>query len=102
MIDLDKDIEAEAKKIDEKIKKLQEQKKELAEKVKNQKQKTELARKVGLLVLSFDGKSFDYAELEKMFDEKLTSDFDRSFFGLKELAENDSRKPKKRGRKKAE
>lgn len=100
MYDLDKDIESEARKIDEKIKKLQEQKKELAEKLAAEKQQFDLARKVGLLVVNeFKGKHFTYTDFEELLDKHLVSDFDRGFFGLTILAADDERRPKKRGRK---
>jgi len=95
---LDFDIESEAQKIDQKIKKLQEQKAQLKERLEQEKNQNELARKVGKLILTkFEGKSFEYQTLKTLLDEKLTSDFDRQFFGLSPLTDDDPRKPKKRG-----
>lgn len=100
MYDFDKDIETEARKIDEKIKKLQEEKSKLKEKLAAEKQQLDLARKVGLLIVNeFKGKHFVYTDLEKLFEKHLISDFDREFFGLTVLAADDERRPKKRGRK---
>ncbi len=70
--------------------------------MERQKQRLDLARKIGVLVLSFEGNPFEYEEFSKILDEKLTNDFDRTAFKLEVLAENDPRRPKKRGRKKAE
>lgn len=101
MYDLDKDIEAEAKKIEAKIKKLQEEKAKLKERMEAEKDRQELARKVGLIILSeFKGKAFDYETLLKVFDRLLVKDYDRQFFGLTPLAEDDPKRPKKRGRRK--
>lgn len=99
--DLDFDASSEYQKIEEQIRKLQEKKKELAEKAEEGKQLNELARRVGKLILvKYQGKRFDYDELERELSEYLISDFDRQFFGLEPLAEHDQRRPKKRGRKK--
>ena len=95
---LDFDIENEAQKIDAKIKKLQEQKAQLKERLEKEKNQNELARKVGKLILSkFEGKPFEYSELQSLLDEKLTTDFDRQFFGFSPLTDDDPRKPKRRG-----
>ena len=103
MYDFDFDIESETQKLDARIKKLQEEKSKLDERLQTEKQRIELARKVGLLVVSeFEGKPFEYSTLERMLDEHLLTNYDREFFGLKALPEDDPRKPKKRGRKKKE
>ena len=95
---LDFDIENEAKKIDAKIKKLQEEKAKLKERLEQEKNQNELARKIGKLILSkFEGKPFEYSELQSLLDEKLTTEFDRQFFSLQPLTDDDPRKPKKRG-----
>ena len=102
MYDLNKDIESEARKIDEKIKKLQEEKAKLKEKLVAEKQQLDLARKVGILIVNeYKGKHFTYSEFEKLLDKHLVSDFERQFFELPILAVDDERRPKKRGRKKA-
>lgn len=103
MYDFDFDIEAEAQKLDAKIKKLQEEKSKLDERLETEKQRIELARKIGLLIVSeFEGKPFEYNALQRMLDEHLITNFDREFFGLRPLPEDDPRRPKKRGRKKKE
>ena len=102
MSKLDYDIEAEAKKIDAKIEKLKAEKANLKQRLEQEKQHIELARRVGLLILNeFKGKSFTYSDFETIIEENLISDYDRDFFGIKPLAENDPRRPKRRGRKKA-
>ena len=94
------DIEARAKKIDEKIRQLQEEKKQLAEKVKAEKAFKDLGRKVGMLVLKeFEGKSFEYSQLLEKLESVLKSDYDRAFFALAILTEDDPRRPKPRGRR---
>lgn len=103
MSDFDLDIEAKAKKIDEKIKKLQEEKKQLAEKVKAEKQREVLGRKVGKFVLKeVEADPTKYSELQDALDGVLNDDFDRSFFKLPLLPEGDPRRPKPRGRRKKE
>jgi len=100
MIDIDRDIEIEARKIDEKIKKLQQQKKELAEKIKIDKQRNDLARRVGMIIMSkYEGNYFEYEDFRNTLAEQLTADFDREFFGFDILPIDDPRRPKKRGRK---
>lgn len=96
-----RNIEEEAKKLDEKIKKLKEQKAKLAETLEADKQKNNLAFKLGLLLMEeYQGKDFEYDDFKKILDEKLTSDFEREFFGFQPLSTDDPRRPKKRGRKK--
>ena len=103
MYKFDLDIEVEAQKIDGKIKKLQEEKAKLAERLATEKQRLDLSRKVGLMVVNeFEGKRFEYDTLQSLLEEHLITDFDREFFGLKTLAADDTRRPKKRGRKKKE
>ena len=103
MYKFDLDIEVEAQKIDGKIKKLQEEKAKLAERLATEKQRLDLSRRVGLMVVNeFEGKRFEYDTLQSLLEEHLTTDFDREFFGLKALAADDPRRPKKRGRKKKE
>lgn len=100
MYNFDLDIEVEAQKIEAKIKKLQEEKVKLAERMETEKQRQDLCRKVGILVVSeFEGKPFEYDSFKALLDEHLIADFDREFFGLMPLAENDPRRPKRRGRK---
>jgi hypothetical protein len=101
MYDFNVDIEAKARKLDSKIRKLQEEKAKIEEKLQNGKQRLDLARKVGMLVIEgFKGKKFEYGELEALLETHLTDDFERKFFGFAALAADDSRRPKKRGRKK--
>ena len=103
MYNFDMDVDAEAQKIEAKIKKLQEEKAELLEHAEEKKLLQDLARKVGVIVVSeFKGKAFGYQALEKILEEKLISDSERQFFNMQPLAEDDSRRPKKRGRKKRE
>ena len=98
-----KDIELEAKKIDEKIRKLKEQKAQLAETLEAERQRKTLALKLGLLILDeYQGKPFEYTDLHKLLDSKLTTDFEREAFQLEPLPASDPRKPKKRGRRKKE
>lgn len=98
---LGRDIELEAKKIDEKIRKLKEQKAQLAETLEAERQRKNLALKVGLLLLDeYEGKPFEYADFQQLMDSKLTTDFEREAFQLDPLPSGDPRKPKKRGRKK--
>ncbi len=97
------DPEMKSQKLAEKIKKLQEEKAELDKNLETEKQKLNLARKVGILIVSeFGGKPFEYKALETLFDKSFTDDFDREFFKLKPLSADDPRKPKRRGRKKKE
>ena len=97
------DPEMKSQKLAEKIKKLQEEKAELDKNLETEKQKLNLARKVGILIISeFEGKPFEYKALESLFDKNFTDDFDREFFKLKPLPSDDPRKPKRRGRKKQE
>ena len=101
MYNFDIDAESKSHKLAEKIKKLQEEKAELDRNMETEKQRLNLARKVGLLVVSeFQGQPFEYKTLEALFDKHFTDDFDREFFKLNPLPANDPRKPKKRGRKK--
>lgn len=101
MYDFGKDMEAEAKKLDEKIKKLKEKKANLKQKLEDEKQQVELARKVGLLVTNeFKGKKFEYKEFLALVDKHFISDFEREFFELEPLTEDDPRRPRKRTRKK--
>lgn len=103
MYDLNTDILAEARKLDEKIKKLQEEKAEIEKRLETEKQRLELARKVGLIVVNeFQGKRFEYTDLDTLLEKHLVLDFDRQFFDLNVLPENDPRRPKRRGRKKRE
>lgn len=103
MYKFNQDIEQEAQKIESKIKKLQEEKAKLKERMEAEKDRQDLARKVGIMILTeFEGKAFEYAELQALFDKHLISDFDRQFFGLSPLTEEDPRRPKKRGRRKKE
>jgi hypothetical protein len=102
MYDFNTDIETEARKLDDKIRKLQEERAKIEEKLQSEKQQLDLARKVGLLVVGeFQGKKFDYNDLRTLLDEHLISDYERKFFDLSELAVDDPRRPKKRGRRKA-
>ncbi|MDR1987634.1 MAG: hypothetical protein LBQ24_02485 [Candidatus Peribacteria bacterium] len=102
MYDFNTDIETEARKLDDKIKKLQEERARIEEQLQSEKKELDLAKKVGLLVVKeFQGKEFKYSELKALLDSNLISDYDRKFFGLAELAVDDPRKPKKRGRRKA-
>jgi hypothetical protein len=101
MYDFNTDIETEARKLDDKIRKLQEERTKIEEKLQSEKQQLDLARKVGLLVVGeFQGKKFEYSELKNLLDEHLISDYERKFFDLSELAADDPRRPKKRGRRK--
>ena len=101
MYKFDQDIEQEAQKIEAKIKKLQEEKAKLKERMEAEKDRQDLAKKVGIMILSeFEGKAFEYIDLQALFDKHLISDFDRQFFNLSPLTEDDPRRPKKRGRKK--
>jgi hypothetical protein len=101
MYNFDTDIESESRKLEEKIKKLQEEKAELDKRLETEKDRLDLSRKVGLLVINeFGGKSFEYSELATLLDTHLVTDFDRNFFALSPLAETDPRRPKKRGRRK--
>ncbi|MDL2268616.1 hypothetical protein LJC41_01370 [Desulfosarcina sp. OttesenSCG-928-G17] len=94
--------EIETKKIDEKIKKLQEEKLKLADKIKEEEQKNNLAHKVGLIILDkYKGKNFKYDDFHKLLEQTLVNDFERNFFGFSPLAEDDPRRPKRRGRKKS-
>jgi hypothetical protein len=103
MIDLNKDIEAEARRLDERIKKLQEEKALLYEQLEAEKQRLDLARKVGLIIVSeFQDKPFEYKDFQALLDTHLADDFDRAFFGLQVLSADDPRRPKKRGRRKRE
>jgi hypothetical protein len=101
MYDFSVDIEAQAKKLDLKIRKLQEEKARFDEKLQSEKQRLDLARKVGLLVVGeFKGKKFEYGEFKTLLATHLVDDFERKFFDLAVLAADDPRRPKKRGRKK--
>ena len=103
MYDFDMDVDAETQKIDAKIKKLQEERAQLLENAEEKKLLQDLARKVGVIVVSeFQGKAFEYQALEKILEENLISDSERQFFNLQPLAEDDPKRPKKRGRKKRE
>ncbi|MDL2279033.1 hypothetical protein LJC15_00010 [Desulfovibrio sp. OttesenSCG-928-G11] len=103
MYKFDQDIEQEAQKLEAKIKKLQEEKAKLKERMEAEKDRQDLARKVGIMILTeFEGKAFEYSSLLALFDKHLISDFDRQFFNLPPLAEDDPRRPKKRGRRKKE
>ena len=100
MYNFDMDIEAEKQKLEAKIKKLQEEKAKLAERMETEKQRIDLSRKVGLLVVNeFEGKSFTYDAFKDLLEKHLITNFDRQFFGFQPLAENDPRRPKRRGRK---
>jgi hypothetical protein len=100
-IELDRDIETEVQKLDEKIKKIQQAKAQLAEKLQEEKQLLDLARKIGAVIITeFQGVRFTYIDLKLKLEDKLITDFDRNFFGLEVLAANDPRRPKQRGRKK--
>ena len=101
MYDFNVDIEAQARKLDLKIKKLQEEKAKIEENLQSEKRRIDLARKVGMLIIKkFQGKEFEYSEFKALLDTHLTDDFEREFFGFTVLAVDDSRRPKKRGRKK--
>ena len=101
MQELDFNLEAKSLKYAEQIKKLQEIKAKVDARLATEKQQIDLARKVGVIVVSeFQGKAFKYEALEKILDEKLVDDFERDFFSLSPLPADDSRRPKKRGRKK--
>jgi len=101
MYNFDQDIETESKKIEAKIKKLQEEKAKLKERMETEKDRQELAKKVGIIIITeFEGKPFEYSTLSALFDKHLISDFDRKFFNLSPLAEDDPRRPKRRGRRK--
>lgn len=103
MYNFDQDIEQEAQKIEAKIKKLQEEKAKLKERMETEKDRQDLARKVGIIILTeFEGKPFEYTALLALFDKHLISDYERQFFNLSPLAEDDPRRPKKRGRRKKE
>jgi seryl-tRNA synthetase len=103
MYDFDLDIEAKAKKIDEKIKKLQEEKRQLAENIKAEKQRETLAHKVGKFFLKeVEANPSKYSDLQDALDSVLNDDFERSFFKLPLLPDGDPRRPKPRGRRKKE
>ena len=103
MYDLEQDIEAEARKLDAKIKKLQEEKVKLRERMESEKQRAELARKVGMFVLKdYEKNPHEYTNIINTLSEILISDFDRQFFGLEPLAEDDPKRPRRRGRRKKE
>ena len=68
--------------------------------MKAEKDRTELARRLGMLILSeYEGKPFEYTTLQAKLEEVLRTDFDRGFFGFPPLAADDPRRPKPRGRK---
>jgi hypothetical protein len=101
MYDFDLDIEAKSLKLAEQIRKLQEEKKLLDEKLETEKQRLDLARKVGMLIVNeFEGKPFEYDEFKALVDNHFTDDFERTFFGLAPLSADDPRRPKRRGRRK--
>ena len=103
MYNFDADAESRSRRLAERIKKLQEEKAELDKSLETEKLRLNLARKVGILIMAeFKGKPFEYKELEALFDNNFTEDFDREFFSLKPLSSDDPRKPKRRGRKKKE
>jgi hypothetical protein len=103
MYDFDTDAEAKSRKLAERIKKLQEEKAELDKNLETEKQRLDLAKKVGIIVMTeFEGKPFEYKELETLFEKNFISDFERQFFNLAPLSTDDPRKPKRRGRKKKE
>jgi hypothetical protein len=103
MYDFDTDAEAKSRKLAERIKKLQEEKAELDKNLETEKHRLNLARKVGILVMTeFQGKPFEYKELEVLFEKNFINDFERQFFNLAPLSTDDPRKPKRRGRKKKE
>ncbi|MDR1044122.1 MAG: hypothetical protein LBP33_03265 [Candidatus Adiutrix sp.] len=103
MYDFHMDAEAKSRKLADRIKKLQKEKADLDQNLEAEKQRFDLARKAGLLVVSeFQGRPFEYKALEALFDKHFIDDYDRAFFNLKPLPANDSRKPKRRGRKKKE
>jgi hypothetical protein len=49
-----------------------------------------------------EGKSFEYKDLEELFEKNFINDFERQFFNLAPLSKDDPRKPKRRGRRKKE
>ena len=103
MYDFEMDPEAKSRKLGAKIKKLQEEKDQVDKGLEEIKKRRDLAYKVGIIMLTeFEGKPFEYADLEALFDKNFTEDFDRNFFNLKPLPPDDPRKTKKRGRKKKE
>jgi hypothetical protein len=103
MYDFDLDSESKSRKLAERIKKLQEEKAEIDKTLEAEKQRIDLARKVGILVIAeFKGKPFEYKDLEALFDKNFIDDFSREFFNLPILQANDPRKPKRRGRRKKE
>jgi hypothetical protein len=103
MYDFDSDAESKSRKLAERIKKLQEEKAELDKNLEAEKQRLELARKVGIIVLTeFEGKPFEYKDLEALFEKNFIDDFSRQFFNLPPLQADDPRKPKRRGRRKKE
>jgi hypothetical protein len=103
MYDFDTDAESKSRKLAERIKKLQEEKAELDKNLETEKQRLDLAKKVGIIVMTeFEGKPFEYKELETLFEKNFTSDFERQFFNLVPLSKDDPRKPKRRGRKRKE
>ncbi|MCL2028997.1 MAG: hypothetical protein FWG97_01035 [Deltaproteobacteria bacterium] len=103
MYNFDADAESRSRKLAERIRKLQEEKAELDKSLESEKLRVNLARKVGIVIMSeFKGKPFEYKELEALFDNNFMDDFDREFFGLKPLSVDDPRKPKRRGRRRKE
>jgi hypothetical protein len=79
------------------------EKAKLDETLETEKQRIDLAKKVGMVVVTeYKGKPFEYAAFESLLESKLVDDFDREFFGLKPLSADDPRRPKKRGRRKRE
>ena len=98
MYDLNKDTDLEIKKRRERLKKIQEEIEVLEEQKKVEKEYEGLARKVGMLIVTkFKGESFEYDEFKKLLDDTFVIDSERQFFNLEPLAENDERRPKKRG-----
>jgi hypothetical protein len=103
MYDFNIDAEAKSRKLAERIKRLQEEKAKFDKSLETEKQRLDLARKVGIIVMTeFEGKPFEYKKLEALFDRNFVSDFERQFFNLPLLTSDDPRKPKRRGRKKKE
>lgn len=103
MYNFDTDAETKSRKLAEKIKKLQEEKAELDKNLETEKQRLNLSRKVGIILMTeFEGKPFEYKAFESLLDKNLIDDFERGFFNLKPLQVGDPRKPKQRGRKKKE
>jgi len=102
MHNFDVDVEAKSRKLAEKIKKLQAEKAELDKNLETELQRQNLARKVGMIVVSvFKGQPFEYKDLEVLLDKHFIDDFDREFFKLEPLSAHDPRRSKRRGRKKA-